>query len=338
MKATIKHLLITSIATSVSLIATVPAFATGLVRPSDIQFTTNGVANTTTNRPNINTWTYSSGTPVYDSTGIGGVRRRVLNDFNNYGNMQKAAAAISDNDSATNVELFTNGETITDNVGFTANLGKNRIKVESVTKADWKDGKLAKSWLTGFGSAYGSLMQGITTQPGSNLFKDFQTNFDAIAGYLSTNGFNSAGDANIGDITYNTQTNQLNVDLVGHLDVVTRYQPSNYARNSTGNPIFDQMLLALSAQSAKNKTPFQISEIAKITFNDQVDYAFSFRAIESGGIAGDRNTRTDTTSHTGVYRWTNNYASVPEPSSLLALLSVGGIAFARRKITKSVSN
>ncbi|OKH33539.1 hypothetical protein NIES2101_39790 [Calothrix sp. HK-06] len=98
------------------------------------------------------------------------------------------------------------------------------------------------------------------------------------------------------------------------------------------------MLLALSLQSATNKTPFQISEIAKITFNDQVDYAFSFRAIESGGIAGDRNTRTDTTSHTGVYHWTNNYASVPEPSSLLALLSVGGIAFARRKIAKSASN
>ncbi|MBW4506022.1 MAG: NF038130 family PEP-CTERM protein [Scytonematopsis contorta HA4267-MV1] len=365
MAAKIRQILLTtSLAATASMIATVPAFAVGLTRPSDIEFTKNGVVNTDASQLNIRSWNYdSTKPPVTDSTGIGSVNRQLLNDITK-NNAAKATSALTDNSSATNVELFTDGETITDNVGFQGKLGKNKIKVESVTKADWADGKLATAWLTGFGNTYGSLMQGIATTPGSNMYNDFQNNFGSFVTYLSTNGFNAAGDANIGDITYDDTTGKLNVDLVGHYDVTGRYLDTrktvkvggrmvnnplygigtspDIARNRTGNPILDGVLFSLAKQAFKTGTTLQVSEIAKVTFNDKVDYAFAFAATESNAIAGDRNVINDNTSHTGVYSWTNTYPvpkppverKVPEPSALLALMAVGGAAFAQRKAKK----
>jgi hypothetical protein len=495
MTVTIKKLLIgATAAASMSAIASTPAFATNLTKPTNIQFTTNGVKNTDANKPNINTWTY--GSAQSDNTGIGGVNRQVLNDTKNSGNIDKATAALTDNDSATNVELFTNGEVVTDHVGFSANLGRNTVKVESVTKDDWADGTLATSWLKGFGNAYSGLLSSIPTTGGSNLLKDFNTNFGFLVTTLSSTGFNSAGDPNIGGIALSQidkHTGKLKLDLVGHLDVAGKYvdtrativdtratikdtvativdtratiidtvatikdtrativdtvatiidtkptikdtvatiidtkptivknnktianptynkpipnptynklipnptfnqpipnptfnQPipnptfnkpipnptynkpipnptynkpipnptynkpipnptynqnipnptylaksSDFARNSTGNVIFDGILLKLAQTAVTTNTPFQISEIAKVTFNDQVDYAFGFSATDSGAIAGDRK---DTTSHTGIYSWSNNYKTVPDPSAIFGLVAVGGLVVASRR-------
>jgi hypothetical protein len=496
----IKKLLVSvTVAVSMSAMASTPAFATNLTKPTNIQFTTNGVKNTDGNKANINTWTY--GSAESDNAGIGGVNRQVLNDYNNKGDVNKAIAALTDNDSATNVELFTDGETVSNHVGFTANFDRNTLKIESVTKDDWADGTLATAWLKGFGNAYGGLMSSIPTIPGSNMLKDFNTNFDFLVTSLKTTGFNSAGDANIGDIALNKKTGELKVDLVGHLDVAGKYvdtrktivdtrqtikdpqktivdtrttildtqatikdprativdtqativdtratikdpvatiidtQPTivknnktipnptfnktipnptfnktipnptfnksipnptfnqqianptfnqqianpnynkdipnptynkdipnpnynkdipnptynkdipntNYlssspdkTRNSTGNPIFDAMLFNLAKTAFITNTPFQISEIAKITFNDKVDYAFGFSATDSGTIAGDRNKINDKTSHTGIYSWSKTYKTVPEPSALFGLVAVGGLVIASRR--KRVKN
>jgi hypothetical protein len=335
----IKKLLIgTSVAASMSAIATTPAFAVNLTRPTNIQFTTNGVANTSANQPNINTWTYAPGSAVYDNTGIGGVQRQVLNDYSNTGNINKAIAALTDNNSATNVELFTSSETITNHVGFTANLGNKTIKIESVTKADWADGTLATGWLTGFRNAYSGLLSS-STFLGSNLLTLFNGNFTSLVGYLSTNGFNSAGDPNIGDVTYNQQTGDLKIDLVGHLNLSRQYlNPATSSRNSTGNAVLDMMLAKISQTALLQNKPLQISEIAKVTFNNEIDYAFSFAAIDSGAIAGDRSRTTDNTSHTGIYSWNKSYttASVPEPSALIGLMAVGGLVILRRKVQKTI--
>ncbi|QSJ18109.1 NF038130 family PEP-CTERM protein [Nostoc sp. UHCC 0702] len=371
----IKKILIgTSVAASMSAIATTPAFATTLTRPTNIQFITNDVANTSANKPNINSWNYAPGAPVYDNTGPGGVNRQVLNDYDNYGNIDKATAALTDNDNTTNVELFTSAEKVTDHVGFTANLGNKTIKIESVTKADWADGTLATGWLTGFRDAYGGFLSTIPSSGGSNLLNSFNSNFDSLVSYLSTNGFNAAGDPNIGDVTYNQQTGDLKLDLVGHLDVTSGYvdirktivdtRPTivknkfvvpnptynksvpnpnylgfspDFSRNSTGNLILDLVVYNVAKTAFTQNIPLQLSEIAKVTFNDEVSYAYSFAAVDSGAIAGDRNkTATD---HTGIYSWTKTYqtASVPEPSALLGLMAVGGLVVARRKVRKNVS-
>jgi hypothetical protein len=595
MTVTIKKILVGStIAASIAAFASTPAFATNLTKPTNIQFTTNGVNNTDGNKANINTWTY--GSAESDNTGIAGVNRQVLNDYNNKGNINKAIAALTDNDSATNVELFTDGEVVKDHVGFTANFGRNTLKVESVTQADWADGTLATTWLKGFGNAYGGLMSSIPTTAGSNLLKDFNTNFGSLVTALSATGFNTAGDPNVGGIALSQidqHTGELKLDLVGHLDVAGKYvdtratildtrptikdtqktivdtratildtvakikdtratildtrptikdtqktivdtratildtrptikdtqktivdtratildtrltikdtrgakivdtretildtapkivingklttnptynqqianptynqlitnptnnkdianptynqqianptynkdianptynkdianptynqqianltynQPianptynkdianptynkdianptynqqianptynkdianptynqqianptynkdianptfnknipnptylaksSDFARNSTGNSIFDGILLNLVRTAVTTNTPFQISEIAKVTFNDKVDYAFGFSATDSGAIAGDRNKTNDKTSHTGIYSWSQTYKTVPEPSALFGIVTVGGLVIASRR-------
>jgi hypothetical protein len=357
MSVSIKTLVVSAaVAVSASAIA-LPALAE-TIRPTNIQFFTNDVAHTAGGTaPNLNTWTYSSSSPLYDSTGIGGINRRVLNDFSNYGNTTKAAAALSDNDSATNVELWTQNRTssdrtIYDHVGFTAMFGDQSVKVESVTKADWADGVLANSWLTGFRNAYGGVMQTIATTPGSNLLMDFNNNFSLFSTYLSANGFNELGDANIGGISFDDQTRQLKLDMVGHLDAAGRYVDtrativksgvtianSNYrkkspdfARNTTGNTLLDNALFSIALKSFDSGQKFQTSEVAKVTIDDKVNYAFSFVAVESGAIAGDRSMANDKTSHTGIYSWSKTVPrKVPEPTMLFGFVAVCG-AIARRK-------
>jgi hypothetical protein len=353
MRFTERCLLSLSLTVGVSTI-TLPAMAATLT-PTNIQFTTNGVANSST-APNLNTWTYS-GSPLYDNTGIGGVNRRVLNDYNNYGDTTKAAAALMDNDSATNVELWTKNvsstdRTIYDNVGFTATLGNHQVKVESVTKNDWADGTLATAWLSGFRSNYGSLMQSISTTSGSNLLADFDGNLGLFTSYLSSNGFNELGDANIGGISLDDQTGELKVDLVGHLNAAGRYvdtrqkvmqggqlrtnsnyrkKSADFARNTTGNALLDNALFSVALKAFDNGQAFQASEVAKVTVDGKVNYAMSFVAVDSGAIAGDRNKTTDFTSHTGVYSWkTTVRRKVPEPTMLLGLVGVSGLAVMRK--------
>ncbi|HAZ44599.1 MAG TPA: hypothetical protein DDW76_17830 [Cyanobacteria bacterium UBA11369] len=351
MTASIKNFLMgATVAASMSAIASSPAIATTL-KPSNVQFSThNGL-------PQIETYLF--GNPPAVET-VNGIQRQVLNDVSR-NDVGKAIQALTDNSSATNVELWYRSET-PQRVGFTANLGTNTLKVESVTRADWADGVLATAWLNGFRNNYSSLMASIATAGGSNMLNDFNTNFDTLVGHLRTNGFDVAGDPNIGDVTYNDQTGQLKVDLVGHLDVAGRYvdtrpqieirqgtnrimvnnpnlgigRSPDFNRNATGNVFLDNALFALSQKAFQTNQRLQFSEIAKVTFNDDVNYAFAFAATDSGAIAGNRNRINDSTSHTGIYTWTKNYptnppTSVPEPSTILGLVAVGGLFAAGRK-------
>jgi hypothetical protein len=368
--------------------------AAGTLKPTNVQF----------NTTNINTWLYSNpNSPTMET--VQGVSRRTLDDFNNYGNTAKAIQALTDNDASTNVELWTNGETITDNVGFTAQLGKNTIRVESVTQTDWATGTLAKSWLDGFLVAFDSYLT-------ADMKTSVSSNYDNMLTALKTKGLFSSGDPNIGDVRFDTDSNELTVDLVGHLDRASLYvdtrqtitdtratikdtratvvdtrvtvldtrktingkanptynkqisnptynqtianpnlnksmpnptynqqiananylKAKNDARYATGNMLLDSMVASLAASVVRDGKQFQMSEIAKITFNDKVDYAFSFAATDSGAIAGDRNKTSDFTSHTGVYTWKKTVTNrIPEPSAILGCLTVVGLAYRSRR-------
>ncbi|HEY9300805.1 MAG TPA: NF038130 family PEP-CTERM protein, partial [Phormidium sp.] len=211
MSGTIKKLLIgASVVASVSAIATNAASA-AVFRPSEIEFDTT----------NINTWLFTDPANLQmDSTGIGGVNRRVLNDFNNYGNITKATAALTDKDSATNVEIWTKGEAPTANVGFSANLGQNKIKLESVTATDWATGSLAEKWVDGYLGTYSGILQSLGLTPTADQK-------GSLVKTLKEKGMYSSGDPNVGDVTYNDQTRQLKVDLVGHLDRSMLYVDTN---------------------------------------------------------------------------------------------------------------
>ncbi|MBW4419992.1 MAG: NF038130 family PEP-CTERM protein [Myxacorys californica WJT36-NPBG1] len=310
---------------------------------------------------NINTWLYKDPTnPTYEV--VQGVSRKSLNDFNNQGNVAKAIQALTDENRETNVELWTSAETITANVGFSAKLGKNTVRVESVTLADWSNnnGQLAKSWLNGFLTAYDSVL----LPEWKSLIP---SKYDEMLTALTTKGLYSSGDPNIGSLSFDTDTNELKADLVGHLDRAGLYidtrptvtdtrrningkpnpnygkpmsnptylKPKYDARYATGSKVLDDVIAAIAAVSVQQGKYFQMSEIAKITFNDQLDYAFAFAATDSGAIAGDRNKTTDSTSHTGIYTWTKKFqsppTSVPEPGTIFGTLAVAGLAYRIRR-------
>lgn len=350
----IQHLLIgTSIAIALETAGGASAIA-GTLTPTDIEF----------NTTNINTWLYTNPANPARET-VNGVERRVLDDFRNSGSTAKAIQALTDKDSATNVEIWTNGEAITSNVGFSAKLGKDTIRVESVTLADWSsnNGQLAKSWLNGFLSAYDSFIM-------PELRSMIPSRYDEMLSVLQTRGLYSSGDPNIGSLTYDTDSDQLKVDLVGHLDRASLYvdtnptvpdqrrlisgrpnpnfrkpmpnpnylKPKYDPRYATGSKVLDDAIAMVAAETVRRGQLFQMSEIAKITFKDQVDYAFAFAATDSGAIAGDRNKTTDFTSHTGIYTWTKQFqktASVPEPSMILGTLAIAGLGYRMRRKTAS---
>ncbi len=332
--------------------ASAPAFADS-IKMTDIKFNTD----------NINTWLYTDpSNPTMET--VMGTPRKSLNDFNNKGNVSKAITALTDNDSTTNVELWNVGETVTDNVGFTGKLGRNTIRVESVTQADWANPnqKLAKGWLDGFLGAYDSFLTPVMRSAISG-------NYSQMLTALQTKGLYSSGDPNIGNVTYERSSGELQVDLVGHLDRAGLYidvtpqivdtrqwldtkkkvpnptwkkmipnpnylKAKNDARYATGNSTLDSVIAALAASVVKQGKMFQMSEIAKITFNHEVNYAYAFSATDSGAIAGDRNKTTDVTSHTGIYTWKKTVPSikeVPEPSMVLGGLAAAGLAYRSRR-------
>ncbi|CAD5924843.1 NF038130 family PEP-CTERM protein [Planktothrix agardhii] len=72
----------------------------------------------------------------------------------------------------------------------------------------------------------------------------------------------------------------------------------------------------------------QISEIAKVELDGVSEYVYSFNAEKSGFVAKD-----DGTSYSGVYSWSKagTPAPVPEPSTILGLIAVGGLFGAAKR-------
>jgi hypothetical protein len=119
-------------------------------------------------------------------------------------------------------------------------------------------------------------------------------------------GFERTSDPNISYI--DSGSNGIEIGLAGHLDL--------------GN-VYGAMFAGVQA-----------SEVVKVEYDGVVDYLWSFDAVASGLTAGD-----DGTSHNGLYKVTvpgSEVASVPEPSTMLGLMAVGGLfAAAKRKSAKN---
>ncbi len=247
------------------------------------------------------------------------------NDFRTYftdswsdGNGTDAVSALTDGSAITNVELGFSTENQVANVGFTATLGVHSVAVETVTAADWQNG-LATQWIADFQAAYPALFA--ATLPGVGSLGQ------AIAAEVMA-GPSRAGDPNIGSFNQNDETGLITLQMIGHYDVLNApwLQTGPYA---TMVPMIRNLLLG---------EPLQISEVAKVTIDGQVHYAYSFQAAQTGWLAPDA-AANDTSSGTGIYSWyiqgslepTPKTESVPEPSLMLGLVAVGGLVAATRR-------
>lgn len=77
-----------------------------------------------------------------------------------------------------------------------------------------------------------------------------------------------------------------------------------------------------------NGINLQISEITKVELNGVSEYVYSFNAEQSGFAAKD-----DGKSYTGVYSWSKagTPVAVPEPSTILGLMAIGGLFGAAKR-------
>ncbi|MGB3404965.1 MAG: NF038130 family PEP-CTERM protein [Microcoleaceae cyanobacterium] len=257
--------------------------------------------------------------------------------------VNEAMNALTDSDVVTNVELGASSEDPNANVGFSGFFGNTAVSVETVTAADWAI--FGDQWVQDFSAAYSDLFSA----------EIFGINVGQAISAAVQGGLTRSGDPNIGSFVQDDATGEYQLGLIGHLDLLQsdsldqalRAEAAEYASN---NPFFsllssDQQntMLDNGVNSAKNQissylggNPLQMSEVAKVTIDGVVNYAYSFSATDTGYVD------TDGSSHSGLYSWTlagepQSIQAVPEPSSMLGLMAVGGlVTLSQRKSRKKV--
>ncbi len=223
-----------------------------------------------------------------------------------------------------NVELAASSEkagfNFTKNTSLTGDIGGKSLTLSSLTASDWATTvsgglSLAQKW---FGDAltangYGSVL-----------------NSAPLYG-LAWNTFNTSGglqrfsDPNISYVNQDDSTGEIKIGLAGHYDATPLLFKG---LNNT-----QKLLLNSLRDPSKAGTPIQASEIVKYTYNGTTDYLYSFLATGSGLTAAD-----DNFSHSGNYELKlagvitpPPAAAVPEPSTILGLMAVGGLFGAAKR-------
>ncbi len=227
-----------------------------------------------------------------------------------------AETALTDNDPLTNVELGASNENQTENIGFSGMLGGKVVSVETVTAADWAI--FGTQWINDFTTAYSGL---------SGLE-------NVIAGYIDSamsnpNVETRFGDPNVGGFTFDENSGEYQLDLIGHYNLLN----APYLQSEEYSTMVNGLNFLLGGN------PLQVSEMAKVTIDGVVNYAYSFSATDTGYD------HADGSSHSGLYSWTlagepiqsAAIQSVPEPSTMLGLMAVGGlVTLSQRKSRNKV--
>jgi hypothetical protein len=216
-----------------------------------------------------------------------------------------------------NVELRASSEQsgfdFTKNTTLSGNLGGRSITLSSLTAFDWfgaglntayRENNLANKWFNDF-----------ITQAGYGAFVGSGFAASMYNSFLSMGGFQASSDPNISYVNQNDNTGVVSIGLAGHKDLKAAYG---------SNPNFGGFATLLP-------NGFQASEVVKYTYDGKTDYLYSFFATDSGLEALDT-----VKSHSGNYEVSFQGASVPEPSTMLGLMTVGGLfAATKRKSQKT---
>ena len=227
-----------------------------------------------------------------------------------------------------NVELAASSEKagfdFTKNTSLTGDIGGKSLTLSSLTASDWATTvsgglTLAQKW---FGDAltangYGALLTANTTL--SNNAYSLAWNAFNIGG-----GLQRFSDPNISYVNQDDTTGDIKIGLAGHLDAT----PLLFKGLSNSN----KLALNNLRNPSQAGTPIQASEVVKYTYNGTTNYLYSFLATGSGLTAKD-----DSFSHSGNYELklagviTPPPAAVPEPSTILGLMAVGGLFGAAKR-------
>ncbi|CAC5344422.1 MULTISPECIES: NF038130 family PEP-CTERM protein [Planktothrix] len=224
-----------------------------------------------------------------------------------------------------NVELAASSEkdgfVFTKNTSLTGDIGGKSLTLSSLTASDWATTvsgglTLAQKW---FGDAltangYGALLTANTTL--SNNAYSLAWNAFNIGG-----GLQRFSDPNISYVNQDDSTGDIKIGLAGHLDATPLlFKGLNDAQKTNLNRF---------RAPSKAGTPIQASEVVKYTYNGTTNYLYNFFATASKLTAAD-----DGKSHNGNYEVGFDGvapAPVPEPSTILGLMAIGGLFGAAKR-------
>ncbi|NEP36923.1 MULTISPECIES: NF038130 family PEP-CTERM protein [Moorena] len=216
-----------------------------------------------------------------------------------------------------NVELFASSETLenfqfffsNDVTSLTGQIGGKDITLSSLTFADWATDfggiTLAQKWFSDALTA-----NGLVSLIGSGLDNVLYGQF------FGNGGLQRFSDPNISYLNQDDTTGLITIGLAGHFnarDMLAEIIP----------PAFAGFL----------PPSIQASEIVKVEYDGKTQYLYGFEATDSGLVSLDDN-NDYTYSHTGNYQLAfggslpphlSNPQDVPESSTLLGLIVVGGL-------------
>jgi hypothetical protein len=304
MAASLKKLLIgTSVAVGMSAVGITPALAGSLTNAS------------------------IGGTAATDYLIYGTEENQTVPIPNSVANLQ----SVLDGNAASptgNVELAASSEKagfdFTKNTSLTGDIGGKSLTLSSLTASDWATTvsgglTLAQKWFNDALTAngYGALLANTTNSNNAYVL--------AWNKFSTGGGLQRFSDPNISYVNQDDSTGEIKIGLAGHLDATPLLfkgltDSQKYQLNTLRDP-------------SKAGTPIQASEIVKYTYNGTTDYLYSFLATGSGLTAKD-----DGVSHSGNYELKlagvitpPPPAAVPEPSTILGLMAVGGLFGAAKR-------
>ncbi|HEY9836597.1 MAG TPA: NF038130 family PEP-CTERM protein [Vampirovibrionales bacterium] len=236
---------------------------------------------------------------------------------------------LSGNSSAPggNIELAKSSEQagfdFTKNTALTGKIGGKDIVISSLTQADW---------MTVMGNGKTLLSQWLDDAFLANNVPSFIK--PAVqAAFIAKNGMQRFSDPNISYVNQDNGTGEISIGLAGHLNA------STMLKQAIGNATITLPFIGTVPLANLVPANVQASELVKVVYNNgPAKFLYSFAATASGQ-ANTSGIGADGVSHNGNYEVKLAgvpVTSVPEPSTMLALLAVGGL-FASKK-RKSVKN
>lgn len=224
-----------------------------------------------------------------------------------------------------NIELAKSSEQggfdFTKNTSLSGTIGGKNITVSSLTQADWFTDlgggvTLLSKWLDDAFAAHSVTLPSFIKTTVQNAF-------------VANGGMQKFSDPNISYVNQNDTTGKISIGLAGHLNA------SSMLKSAFGNTTLMGIPLASLVPAE-----VQASEIVKVVYdNGPAQYLYNFVANDSGQV-NDKGLGADGISHNGNYEVTlagvPPVASVPEPSTMLGLMAVGGVFSAvKRKSAKN---
>lgn len=199
---------------------------------------------------------------------------------------------------------------------LTANFNDGRsIMFGSVGKGDW-DGGLASAWTNKAYTAYSSIFNSFGLTSGSAVLGAINTTF------ASRNIFQRLSDPNIAYVQ--GDSGEFTFGLAGHNTLASGLKMTAPVPGTTGYN------LALAQYNAFNS--MVASEVVKYSLDGGVNWNFAYSFGENSYASGVVD-KGDGFSHTRNFEFTvgSRVVDVPEPSTLLGLAAIGGLAVAAKR-------